>query len=194
MPLSAPVADREPIHTRAIECRSYRRSDGLWDIEGHLTDVKSYPFVNEFRGAIPPGEPIHDMWLRLTVDRSFTVRAVEVTTDKGPYALCPAVLPRFQLLEGLKIGPGWNRAVRERLGGALGCAHLVDMLRPIATVAFHTVQWSASAPAHGDAGPAEDAPPEEPKRVSRPPIGTCHVWASDGEKVRREYPEYYRGD
>lgn len=195
MPLSTPDIDREPIHTRAIECRSYRRGDGLWDIEGHLTDVKSYPFVNEFRGEIPPGEPLHDMWLRLTVDRTFTVRNVEVTTDKGPYEICPAILPRFKLLEGLTIGPGWNRAVRERLGGGHGCAHLVDMLRPIATVAFHTVQWSVSAPANAGDGESDPAAADTTtKRVPRPPINTCHVWAADGEKVRREYPEYYRGE
>ena len=43
MPLSPP-APREPIHTRAIDLRGYRREDGLWDIEGHLTDVKCYDF------------------------------------------------------------------------------------------------------------------------------------------------------
>ncbi|MEX2453057.1 MAG: DUF2889 domain-containing protein [Rhodospirillaceae bacterium] len=190
MPLSPLDVDREPIHTRAIECRSFRRSNGLWDIEGHLTDVKTYPFVNSFRGEIRPGEPIHDMWLRLTVDREFIVRAVEAVTDKGPYELCPAILPSFQKLNGLKIGPGWNRRVREALGGALGCAHLVDLLRPIATVAFHTVRWSESAPANR--GEAEK-PTEKPRAASRPPLNTCHVWASDGEKVRQEYPDYFSG-
>lgn len=185
MPLSPPDADREPIHTRSMECRSFRRSDGLWDIEGHLTDIKSYSFFNDFRGEIPPGEPLHDMWLRLTVDRDFMVREVEVTTDKGPYEICPAILPQFQKLKGLKIGPGWNRRVRENLGGSRGCAHLVDLLRPIATVAFHTVQWSDSAPANKG---------ETRERVSRPPLNTCHVWAADGEKVRTEFPEFYTGD
>ena len=56
MPLSPPE-DREPIHHRRIDCRGYRRKDGLWDIEGHLTDVKSDPFPNTFRGEIKPGEP-----------------------------------------------------------------------------------------------------------------------------------------
>ena len=27
---------REQLHTRRIECRGYRREDGLWDIEGTL--------------------------------------------------------------------------------------------------------------------------------------------------------------
>ena len=185
MALTELPLEREPIHTRAIECRSYRRSDGLWDIEGHLTDVKSYSFFNSFRGEVKPGEPIHDMWLRLTVDRHFVVQAVEAVTDKGPYEICPAILPSFQKLKGLKIGPGWNRKVREALGGPLGCAHLVDLLRPIATVAFHTVRWSESAPANKGEEVTEES--------SRPPLNTCHVWAADGEKVRKEFPDYYTG-
>ena len=184
MPLSVPDVERDPIHTRAIECRSFRRADGLWDIEGHLTDIKAYPFVNEFRGEIKPGEPLHDMWLRLTVDRDFVVRGVEVHTDKGPYELCPAILPSFQKLRGLRIGPGWNRHVREHLGGARGCAHLVDLLRPMATVAFHTVRWSDSAPANQG---------EQAASQSKPPLNTCHVWASDGEMVRTDHPEFYTG-
>ena len=46
MPLPDPVP-REPLHTRRVECRGYRRADGLWDIEGHLVDTKAYPFANE---------------------------------------------------------------------------------------------------------------------------------------------------
>ena len=184
MPLS-PNVDRDPIHTRAIECKSYRRSDGLWDIEGHLTDVKAYPFLNDFRGEVKAGEPLHDMWIRLTVDREFIVQQVEAVTEAGPYALCPVILPSFQKLKGLKIGPGWNRRVRENLGGARGCAHLVDMLKPMATVAFHTVRWSDSAPSNSD---------REPDKLVRPPVNTCHVWASGGEKIRDEYPAFYTGD
>lgn len=178
MPLSEPNLAREPVHTRAITCSSFAREDGLWDIEGHLTDVKAYGFDNEFRGRIEAGEPMHDMWLRLTVDGEFMVRAVEAVTDAGPFALCPAITPAFDALIGLKIGPGWNRRVRERLGGSKGCAHLVDLLRPMATVAFHTVRWSRG-------GTKPDRP--------RPPINSCHVWASDGELVRTEWPDHYSG-
>lgn len=189
MPLSDVEVGREPIHTRAIECKSYRRDDGLWDIEGHLTDIKAYPFINSFRGEVLPGEPLHDMWIRLTVDRHFIVQNVEVTTDAGPYELCPAILPSFQKLKGLKIGAGWNRKVRENLGGALGCAHLVDMLKPIATVAFHTVRFSDSSPAN-----SADAAERETAKPPRPPVNTCHVWASDGELIRTEHPDFYTGD
>ncbi len=180
MPLSETVLEREPIHTRAIECRSFRRSDGLYDIEGHLTDVKAYAFLNQFRGEIQAGEPLHDMWLRLTVDRDYTVCGVEAVTDAGPFALCPAILPAFQKLKGLKIGAGWNHRVRQRLGGVEGCTHLVDLLRPIATVALHTIRWSRASASDGKGA-----------RSPKPPLNTCHVWAEDGELIRTQFPDFY---
>lgn len=181
MPLSAPPAGRSRVHTRAIECSSYRREDGLYDIEGHITDVKAYPFTNKFRGEIEPGEPIHDMWIRLTVDGTFVVRDVEAVTDAGPFEICPAITPAFTKLKGVRIGPGWNERVHRELGGTNGCTHLVDLLRPLATVAYHTIRWSNSAP--GAKKPAK----------ARPPLNTCHAWSSEGELVKAEFPQYYTG-
>ena len=92
MPLSA-SADRKPIHHRQIDCRGFRRADGLWDIDGHLVDTKAYAFSNRFRGTVIPGVPLHEMWLRLTVDDTLTIRAAEAVTDNSPYAMCPDIAP-----------------------------------------------------------------------------------------------------
>jgi len=54
MPLPA-ATPREPIHTRRIEMQGYLRQDGLWDIEGRLTDGKSYAFKNDYRGEVKVG-------------------------------------------------------------------------------------------------------------------------------------------
>ena len=132
MPLSEPEFECEPVRARAMECRGFRRADGLRDIEGRLTE----PFLDGFGGEAKPGEPLHDMWLRLAVDGNFVMRAVEAVTDAGPYALRSAMLPSFRKLEGICLG--WNRRVRERLGGALGCTHPVDL--PIAAVAFQALR------------------------------------------------------
>ena len=77
------------MHTRRIECVGYHREDGLWDIEGHLTDTKPYRFPNENRGHILAGEPVHHMWLRLSMTDSFEIKEVEAVTDAAPYAICP---------------------------------------------------------------------------------------------------------
>ena len=75
MPLSQP-SDREPIQTREIKVTSYRRTDGQWDVEGHLTDTSAYAFENDFRGTIEPGVPIHNMWLRLTLDKNIIITSI----------------------------------------------------------------------------------------------------------------------
>lgn len=172
---------REELHTRCLEVRGYRRDDGLYDIEGHLTDSK--PFAYDMREKVlAPGEPVHDMWVRLTVDDDFVVRRAEAWTAKGPYSICQEVNPGFASLAGLKIAPGWNRKVHERIGGARGCTHLVEMLGQLATTAFQTL-WAAQASKAG----------RSPSRPSPELINTCHTYRSDSPVVGRELPERYTG-
>jgi hypothetical protein len=180
LPLPEPAA-RTPIHARAIECRGYRRADGLWDIEGRLVDTKAYPFSNAHRGEIPPGEPLHAMWLRLTIDDDLVVHEAVAVTDAAPYAVCPAITPAFAALKGLRIGPGWRREVSSRLGGVKGCTHLVELLWPLATAAYQTVQPILAR--------------ERPAASDRPPahLDSCHALARDGEVVRRHHPRWYTG-
>ena len=81
MPLSS-SAPRTLMHNRAIECRGYQREDGLWDIEGHLVDTKTYPTSARDTGrARQPGEPVHNMWLRLTIDLDMKIHSAEAATD-----------------------------------------------------------------------------------------------------------------
>lgn len=183
--LSAPVA-RRPLHTRQIECRGFERDDGLFDIEARMTDVKSYAFDNRFRGEVRAGEPVHDMWLRLTVDERLTIVAAEAVTAASPYAVCPAVNERYARLAGLRIGPGWRGEVKRRLGGVHGCTHLTELLGPLATTAFQTV-YTRSRQKRSDGAAAAT-----PKR--RPAIlDTCHAYASDGDVVREFFPDFYTG-
>jgi hypothetical protein len=190
MPLSPPDP-REPIHTRTIECRGFRRQDGLWDIEGHLTDTKTYAFDNQFRGELPAGAPVHDMWLRITVDDRLVIHAVEAVTEASPYPVCPAITPNFQRLRGLRIYPGFHKQVRELLGGTQGCTHLVDLLGPLATTAYQTV-FPYRAKEHEERRMREGRSPDRPSRQPKL-LDSCHAFASDGEVVRRYWPDFYTG-
>lgn len=176
MPLSPPSA-REKLHTRSIVLEGYRREDGLFDIEARLTDTKTYTFSNEDRGDISPGEPLHGMLMRLTVDEDMLVHACEANTEYGPYAICPAITPNFGKLAGLRIGPGWNRKVKEVVGGVKGCTHLVELLGPMATVAFQTLVVVRRRRAA-----AASAPPAL--------LNTCHAYAADSPVVARRWPDY----
>jgi hypothetical protein len=180
MPLSAPVA-REPLHTRTITCRGYRREDGLFDIEGHITDVKNAPVANEWRGEIPPGEPIHEMWIRLTVDLDMLVHAAEAVSDHTPFAICPNAAGSFAALKGLRIGPGWNKAVKERVARTESCTHIAELCGVLGTVAFQTL-WPARAKANKN------------EVGGRPALlDTCHAFRADGPVVKRFYPAHYTG-
>lgn len=184
MPLSPPD-DRQRLHTRKIEFRGYERADGRFDIEGRITDAKTYGFDNQDRNGIRAGEPIHDMSVRLTVNEGFVVEDIEVAIDGGPFTICSDIESAFQILVGLKIGPGWYRQVKEKIGGRKGCTHVVEMLGPIATAALQTMY-----PALGRRNPAD------PEGKKRPPsqIDGCHALRTDGQLIRNRYPDFYRED
>ncbi|MGE0256723.1 MAG: DUF2889 domain-containing protein [Alphaproteobacteria bacterium] len=186
MPLSAP-APREHIHTRRIECTGYLRQDGLWDIEGTLEDTKTYAFENRERGAIEPGDPIHGMKVRITVDDAFVIQAVEAVSDKTPFAVCKEVAPNFQRLVGVTIGPGFRGEVKRRVGGVEGCTHLVELFGPLATTAFQTIYPYRNRQASRDR-------PEGTATATRRPslLDTCHAFRSDGAKVKELWPDHWR--
>ena len=188
MPLSPP-SEREPIHIRNVVCRGFRRNDGLWDIEGHLTDTKSYDFESQFRGIVTSGTPVHQMWIRLTVDDDLIIRDVEAVTDHAPFPICPAITGNYARLKGLSIKPGFHLKVRELLGGVEGCTHLVEMLGPVATTAFQTI-YPYRERLRRQRGEAATTVPGRAPRL----IDSCHGWSSKQDVVKRLYPEFYTGD
>lgn len=187
MPLARP-APRTPFHIRNVECRGFRRADGLWDIEGHLTDVKSYDFINSWRGELVAGTPVHDMWLRLTVDVNFLIHAVEAVTDASPYRICGNITPNYQRLVGLTIGPGFTKKARAVLGGVQGCTHLLELLGPMATTCYQTV----TRPTYIEEGIPADGGDDTRKR--RTMVNTCHALASDSEVIQKFWPDLYTGN
>jgi hypothetical protein len=202
MPLSEP-AERERLHTRAIEINGYRRTDGHYDIEAHLTDVKSYGQTNYDRGFIAPGEPVHDMWLRLTVDEKMHIHAVEAVSDKTPYVMCPAAAPNFTRLVGMRIKAGFLREATHAVGGTVGCTHLRELLQQMATTAFQTInpakaqrELAAEGVPEGTMAPGSDA---LDKRITEKwgggnkILNTCLAYDEKGPLVKRRWPQLYTG-
>ena len=183
MPLSQSVR-RQVMHTRVVTCNGYKREDGLWDIEGHMVDTKPYAFQNTDRGGfINANEALHDMWVRLTLDDAFKIHAVEAVTDWSPFKDCPQVAAVFQGLVGVSIGYGWNRKLKELMGGVRGCTHLTELLGPIATTAFQTIMSTRSDYCGDLDGAAQEKPPY---------LDTCQMLREDGEVVKKYWPKFYR--
>ena len=190
--LSVPVP-RDAQHFRNYQFAGYRRADGLFDIEGRMTDAKSYSFPSEWRGRVQEGQPIHDMRIRLTLDEQFIIRDVECVTAAGPYEICPAITPAFAALKGERVGRGWSRILREKFGGKHGCVHHVEMLRAMATVAFQTLYgWQERQKREAGLSKTEGPPDRETTSGRKPGfIDSCHALASDGEIVRTHFPQFY---
>lgn len=186
MPLSPP-APRRPFHTRRITAEGFRREGSGWDIEGHLVDTKPFAYREYYHGEMPAGRPVHEMLIRVTVDDDLVVQAVEAVTDNAPYRPCFQVAPNFQALLGAKMGGGWRKEVRRRMGGTNGCTHLIELLDILGTVAFQT---SAYGP-----HPENVDPNDYWQTFTNKPffLDGCHAWSSKGEVVRDRLPDYYTG-
>ena len=175
MPIEKTAA-RELLHTRAVEIRGYRREDGLYDIEGHLVDSKPRDFQLA-SGLRPAGQPVHDMWLRITVDRGLNIVDAAAAMDGMPFVdHCGAIVPAYRKLVGLAIRPGYHNRVKELLGGVRGCTHVTELAGALATAAFQTL-----------AGEVQQDPDRKPFQVDR-----CHALEATGQAVARYYPRWRR--
>lgn len=171
MPLSK-ASPRKMLHLRDIQLRGYEREDGLVEVEARISDVKTYGAGS--RGAFEAGEPVHEMWLRLTLDRDMVVQGCEAAMDATPHEICPQVAPNFQRLKGLRIGRGFIKSAMHRLGGGEGCTHLRELLQPAATVAFQTMTIYRQM----------SAPPGR-KWINTDLIDSCYAYREDGEMIAR---------
>ena len=179
MPLSSPAVDRTRLHVRAVTYEGYRRSDELFDIEGHLTDVKDHDYAL-LTGVRRAGEPVHDMWVRVTIGRDYLIRAIEVQTDEMPYpGACDRITPAYGKLVGASLLHGFRRTLQETMGGVQGCSHLTELLAHAPTAA---IQMFAGLRREIEEGG------DKPFQLDR-----CHALETTTDTVRRYYPRWYRG-
>lgn len=181
MPLTQSTARRE-IHHRIIDMRAYARDDGLYDIEAHLLDRKPFPFQRiSSPDPIEAGQPLHDLWIRLTVDDSYMVCAIEAASDVTPWGLCKEAEATLAVLVGERIARGWSSVVKERLRGVASCTHLMEMLIPLGTIALQGIR--GLHPERARAVNADGMPLK---------LDTCYAYGRQREVVQRLWPAYYQ--
>lgn len=198
MPLPSP-ASRQLRHQRAIRAVVYEREDGLWDIDACLTDHKPRD-VALAGGVRPNGLPIHELWLRITIDRGFNVVDAHASSDWVPYdGQCQRTNPAYRALIGLNLLQNFRRDAGRLLAGTTGCTHLTEMCAVLPTAAIQAFAgevWDSRTGRPGDASagpetgktsggdlPAGDKPPFQ--------LGRCHALRFDGEVVQQFYPRWY---
>lgn len=180
MPLPK-AAPRNLLHLRDVTLRGYERADGLMEVEARIVDTKTYTFANHDRGGVAAGEPLHEMWIRVTLTPDLEITACEASTEAAPYTYCKGAAPNMARLAGLKVGKGFLRAAMQRLGGAQGCTHLRELLQPLGTVAFQTrIGFGKSAQA------AKTPEPGAPGGVmDRRMLNSCYAYGEASPVVAR---------
>ncbi|SBS31968.1 hypothetical protein MSP8887_01622 [Marinomonas spartinae] len=168
-------ANRELMHRRFVESNGYRRDDGLWDIEAHMKDLKTYDVYREFDGSkVPEGSPFHDIGLTMTLDDSFKVVDIHVYMEAFPFPNCSGAIPSFEVIKGTQIGPGWSRWLKQEFKGKVGCTHVLELL-PVAATTAYQMMW----------GPLSDKYPEQISKTLQGLVNSCHGWSDDGPMVRK---------
>lgn len=162
--------------------RGWRRSDGLFEVEGHLVDTKPHDFVPMRGGTlVEAGNPVHDLGVRLTFDQELRIHAVQTFTHAAPYDICPEGGRALQALVGLRMTSGWGQAVRNKLARADSCTHLKELLIPLATVAHQALGYRLR---------------DQPERLDadgKPlKIDSCYAYGAQRDLVRRIWPEFHR--
>jgi len=179
MPLPAPQIARTPLHTRTIRVNAFAREDDLLDLEAELVDVKAYDFPAS-RGIHRAGQPIHDMWLRVTVDRDYTITDAVAHYDAAPYGPnCMAITPDYRGLVGMNLLRGFRLAVKERFGRVAGCTHMSELaaVLPTAAIQARSGERRKSVQDNQDKRPFQ--------------LDACHALRLDGPVAREFYPRWY---
>jgi hypothetical protein len=175
---------RRLMHRRSIECTGYLRNDGLWEVEARLVDTKPFAQRDHFRGELQPGDPVHDIGVRLAVDDALTIREAETTMRATPFPTCVDVEPILQRLVGERIGPGWRDLVRRKIGRLETCTHLSELLGPAVTTLYQTMSYGKT--------PDGRSSLEDQRGVREPPffLSGCHSWRTDGPVVAELFPQF----
>ena len=181
MTLPQAAAHRQLKHLRQIDLQVFARGDGLWEVDAMLTDIKTRD-AHMVDGLRPAGTPIHDMLLRLVVNEKLDIVEAGSETRWMPYnGQCNEHGDAYTALVGLNLLKDFRKALRQRVGGVLGCTHITELAQTLPTA----VVQAFAGEVIDTRGTAEGA--RQPFQIDR-----CHALRSDGETVRLHYPRWYR--
>ncbi|MEO8059344.1 MAG: DUF2889 domain-containing protein [Burkholderiales bacterium] len=181
MALPTAARERELKHRRSIDVQIYARGNGLWEVDAHISDVRTSE-THMVNGLLPAGQPIHDMLLRLVVDEQCNIVEAGAQTMAMPYpGQCDTYGDIYGRLVGLNLMKGFRQAVKERVGGAQACTHITELALVLPTAVVQAFAGDV-IDTHG-AG----ADSTQPFQIDR-----CHALRADSPTVQTYYPRWYR--
>ena len=168
--------ETQKIHTRRIDIATYEGGSDSIVVEGVLTDERLTHSYRSLGETLPPGT-VHHMIIRMEVrGPKLVIEDIEVEMPTVPMQECLETLDTLLPLKGLPIVSGFTNRVKDLVGGAKGCAHLVALIAAMAPAAVQGA-WAAMTSKPRD--PATFLPGAM-ERIK----DTCRVWRSDGPRFK----------
>lgn len=182
MPLPHTSTPRVLKHSRDIHIDFYYRTDGFWDIDAHFTDVKTHDlFLTSV--IIPARRPLHNLWMRLTINPQGTIVDACVDFEDVPFdGYCQQIHSRYDQLVGLNILHHFRHDLHERFKGINGCTHMNELAEAIPSVAMQVFVFGEEEARIRAAFQKEE---ERPFHMDK-----CHCMNSTGEAVKKFYPTW----
>ena len=139
--IEAPSIQREIKHRRRVISDGFLRSDGLWEVEARMQDIKTYDVWRDFGGElVAQGTPFHDICVCVALNDDFVIKEVKVSIDAHPFPNCHEIAPSFDKLVGTRMTSGWLSYAKKEFKGVAGCTHVLELLPVVATTAFQ-MMW-----------------------------------------------------
>ncbi len=176
------MQNKERIHSRTITVNSYEIDDSSLLVEGSLVDERFFPSFYYSRSEFLDPGIVHD----IRVEMKVTLPALEISEARArmhriPIGECLGVESSAAKVVGLRIRPGFFRALRERLGGTAGCVHMTTLVYHMGAAAVQGMWAVLSRKREGGGSRALDYDSDILKN-------SCWLWREDGpffEKVKR---------
>ncbi|UCH21691.1 MAG: DUF2889 domain-containing protein [Deltaproteobacteria bacterium] len=165
----------EKIHTRQIKVTTYGTSEDAILVEGMLKDDRLQAVYRPTGENIPP-DTVHHMIIRMKIrGPRLIIEDIDVDMPAVPHAECAETRNSLEPVIGMRIASGFTNNVKDLVGGARGCAHLVALLVSMASAAVQGA-WTAFSR-------NPEQPPGYVAKAMNAIVDTCRVWRQDGPKL-----------
>ena len=178
MPLPTSPVPRQRLHVSAASpTKAIGATTACSTSMRICVDAKDHDF-ELVTGVRPAREAVHDMWVRVTIDREFVD-----SRDRGAHrrhALSGRVRPdRACVLRSSSARiscRGFRKRLHDDMGGIAGCTHVTELLGSLPTAAVQTFAGLRR----------EDEGEGKPFQLDH-----CHALETTTDTVRRYYPKWY---
>jgi hypothetical protein len=167
----------QKIHTRSINVAIYTYEKDAIVVEGHLKDDR---LIDSYRsgGNVKQPGAVHNMIIRMKVrGPGLIIEDIDVEMPTVPNDGCIETRRSLEPIKGMSIVSGFTVKVKELVGGAKGCAHLVALLMAMAPAAVQGA-WTAATRLPNESQALKTYSMERLKN-------TCYVWRSDGPAFKK---------